>query len=254
MRRPTVAPSNVTSPASGSISRTRSRAVVDLPQPDSPTMPSVSPSCTSNDTRSTAWTTPRLLRRGSRPLSGKCLVRSRTVEEQAAHSLTSIAWRSPSLIRLKHIDVTKIITPGSAAMTGFTHRAYRRLFSMRPHSGFGRRDAEAEEGEPRGQDDADADQARRVDQDRAQDVVHHVVAQRRRAPSRRSPAPPPRSRAPAPGWSRSPRCARSAGRTSRVSARMVLPSPAPRMPQMAMARRMDGKAYSTSIDAHDQRC
>ena len=44
-------------------------------------------------------------------------------EEQPAHSLTSIAWRSPSLIRLKHIDVTKIITPGSAATTGFTQRA-----------------------------------------------------------------------------------------------------------------------------------
>ena len=33
-----------------------------------------------------------------------------------------------------------------------------------------------------------------------------------------------------------------------VSARMVLRRPAPSMPQMAMARRMDGKAYSTSID------
>ena len=30
-------------------------------------------------------------------------------------SLTSIAQRNPSLIRLKHIEVTKIITPGSAA-------------------------------------------------------------------------------------------------------------------------------------------
>ena len=30
-------------------------------------------------------------------------------------SLTSIALRNPSLIRLKHIEVMKIITPGSAA-------------------------------------------------------------------------------------------------------------------------------------------
>ena len=30
-------------------------------------------------------------------------------------SLTSMAERNPSLIRLKHIEVTKIITPGSAA-------------------------------------------------------------------------------------------------------------------------------------------
>ena len=34
-------------------------------------------------------------------------------------SFTSIALRNPSLIRLKHMDVRKIISPGSAA---FLHR------------------------------------------------------------------------------------------------------------------------------------
>ena len=49
-------PSNQTSPAVGSISRRMQRPVVDLPQPDSPTRPSVSPAAMSKLTRSTACT------------------------------------------------------------------------------------------------------------------------------------------------------------------------------------------------------
>ena len=41
--------------------------------------------------------------------------------------------------------------------------------------GVRRRDAEAEEGEPRGQDGADTDQARRVDQDRPKHIGQYVV-------------------------------------------------------------------------------
>ena len=70
-------PSNLIEPLVGSISRRISRAVVDLPQPDSPTIPSVSPRRTSNDTPSTARTAPTW--RWSRPWRiGKCLTRSRT--------------------------------------------------------------------------------------------------------------------------------------------------------------------------------
>ena len=54
-------PSNLTVPEVASSSLTISRAVVDLPQPDSPTMPSVSPRFTVSDTSSTAWTTPLTL-------------------------------------------------------------------------------------------------------------------------------------------------------------------------------------------------
>jgi len=50
----TFLPSKETSPEVGSISRRIERPVVDLPQPDSPTSPSVSPGMTSNDTSSTA--------------------------------------------------------------------------------------------------------------------------------------------------------------------------------------------------------
>src|SRR6266571_2145486 len=47
---------NQTSPDVGSMSRRIERPVVDLPQPDSPTRPSVSPGMISNDTLSTACT------------------------------------------------------------------------------------------------------------------------------------------------------------------------------------------------------
>ena len=51
-------PRKITWPAVGSSSRTIVRPSVDLPQPDSPTSPSVSPSFTSKLTSSTACTRP----------------------------------------------------------------------------------------------------------------------------------------------------------------------------------------------------
>ena len=70
-------PSNLIEPLVGSSRRSSSRPVVDLPQPDSPTRPSVSPRLTSNDTPSTACTAPTCLRKISPEVSGKCLTRSR---------------------------------------------------------------------------------------------------------------------------------------------------------------------------------
>src|ERR1700719_2560318 len=60
------------SPASRGIRCIKSRAVVDLPQPDSPTMPTVSPLAIENDTSSTARTVLPALK--SEPRTGKCLV------------------------------------------------------------------------------------------------------------------------------------------------------------------------------------
>src|SRR5882724_8932921 len=60
------------SPASRFIRCIRSRAVVDLPQPDSPTIPTVSPLAMSNDTSSTARTVLRFANRS--PRTGKCFV------------------------------------------------------------------------------------------------------------------------------------------------------------------------------------
>ena len=55
-------PSNVTRPAVGSMSLRRRRARVDLPHPDSPTMPSVSPFLSVRLTPSTARAMPLLPR------------------------------------------------------------------------------------------------------------------------------------------------------------------------------------------------
>src|SRR5262245_39531265 len=64
-------------PDVGSISLTIMRAAVDLPQPDSPTSPSVSPGNTENEMPSTANTEP--CRRPKAPRrTGKCLTRSTT--------------------------------------------------------------------------------------------------------------------------------------------------------------------------------
>jgi hypothetical protein len=49
-------PSNRTSPRSGGSRPSTMRPVVDLPEPDSPTRPSVSPLGMASDTPSTAWT------------------------------------------------------------------------------------------------------------------------------------------------------------------------------------------------------
>src|SRR5262249_740818 len=56
LRAVTFVPSNHTSPEVGSIRRRIQRPVVDLPQPDSPTKPRVSPAPTSKLTSLTAWT------------------------------------------------------------------------------------------------------------------------------------------------------------------------------------------------------
>ena len=49
-------PSSVTVPSVGSVRRRTHLPVVDLPQPDSPTMAKVSPRCTSKETSSRACT------------------------------------------------------------------------------------------------------------------------------------------------------------------------------------------------------
>src|SRR6266478_8334304 len=71
---PTASPSKISSPASGITRCSSSRARVDLPQPDSPTIPKVSPLSTANEIPSTACTDLPPL-----PFTGKCLRRSRAI-------------------------------------------------------------------------------------------------------------------------------------------------------------------------------
>src|SRR5262249_3791116 len=70
-------PSRRIEPSVGSIRRSTVRTTVDLPQPDSPTRPSVSCGAIENDTPSTANTTPPERRRKPWRMS-KCFLRSRT--------------------------------------------------------------------------------------------------------------------------------------------------------------------------------
>ena len=123
-REPATLPSKRTVPALGVIRCMSRRAVVDLPQPDSPTMPSVSPA---SQREVDAVHGPH---HGARTAEQPCL--QREVLHQAlhvqewrafalarhAHDLMSMAERSPSVSRLKEIEVRKIITPGRAHSSG----------------------------------------------------------------------------------------------------------------------------------------
>src|SRR6267142_2739524 len=82
------------SPASRFIRCINSRAVVDLPQPDSPTIPTVSPLAIENDTSSTARTVLRALKRS--PRTGKCLVRPLTCNSGCAAPPTSSIFSNSS--------------------------------------------------------------------------------------------------------------------------------------------------------------
>ena len=64
-------PSNVIEPPVGSSSRAMQRAIVDLPQPDSPTTPSVSPAFSEKLTPSTALTDPTSFWNTSPRVTGK---------------------------------------------------------------------------------------------------------------------------------------------------------------------------------------
>src|SRR6202012_1787149 len=86
------------SPPSRAIKCINSRAVVDLPQPDSPTMPTVSPLAIENETSSTARTVLRA--ENSSPRTGKCLVSPVTCNSGCAAPPTSSIGLSVSMAAL----------------------------------------------------------------------------------------------------------------------------------------------------------
>ncbi len=83
-------PSKMICPAVGSMSRVSMRAVVVLPQPDSPTMPRVSPRITWNETSSTLRTRPTRRLMMIPRVTGKCLVSPVTVIS-ASEDMASVA-------------------------------------------------------------------------------------------------------------------------------------------------------------------
>jgi hypothetical protein len=76
-------PSKTTRPPVGSSSRMMHRAIVDLPQPDSPTTPRVSPSRTVKLTPSTAFTAAICFWKMIPRVTGKCFFRSSTTSSSS---------------------------------------------------------------------------------------------------------------------------------------------------------------------------
>src|SRR6185436_11676365 len=133
------------SPASRFIRCIKRRAVVDLPQPDSPTMPTVSPLAMEKETSSTARTVLRALNRS--PRTGKCLVRPTTCSSGCATPPTSLTGSMCSTDRLVSLIASVPDVHGAA------------------HAVAGQVEA-----------DRHRDQPRRVDEDRAEHVAEHVHA------------------------------------------------------------------------------
>src|ERR1700754_4487987 len=96
------------SPASRAIRCINSRAVVDLPQPDSPTMPTVSPLAMENDTSSTARTV--LLAPNSSPSTGKCLVSPTTCSSLSTVKLDSFMASVPDIHGAAHTVAQQVET------------------------------------------------------------------------------------------------------------------------------------------------
>src|SRR3954463_10201153 len=89
------------SPPSRGIRCIRSRAAVDLPQPDSPTIPTVSPFRMENETLSTARTV--LREANSPPRTGKCLVSPVTCNSGCAAPPRSLTGSNMSIGWLKTV-------------------------------------------------------------------------------------------------------------------------------------------------------
>src|ERR1700686_3958866 len=123
------------SPASRFIRCINNRAVVDLPQPDSPTMPTVSPLAIENDTSSTARTVLRLAKRS--PRTGKCFVspvtcssgcaappRSSTGSSRATCGLISFMASVPDIHGAAHAVAEQVKTDRHREDHGAGQRRY----------------------------------------------------------------------------------------------------------------------------------
>src|SRR6266508_2922076 len=84
-------PSKTILPPVGSSRRMMQRAIVDFPQPDSPTTPSVSPFRTVNVTPSTAFTEATSFWKMIPRVTGKCLIRLSTTSRSSPEPLVAIS-------------------------------------------------------------------------------------------------------------------------------------------------------------------
>src|ERR1700738_4040822 len=174
------------SPLSGAMRPITRRAIVDLPHPDSPTIPSTSRFLTLKLTPSTARTTPARAR--NPPRTGKCLLSPRTSSKACSGPPTSAAGASDSSADIhcaphsvaQQIEADRHAEnhdPGERRHPGIdVNRGAQRVEHQAPF-GLRRLRAKPKERKPRAQDHADTDQARGIDEDRpkyiAQDVHPH---------------------------------------------------------------------------------
>src|SRR5439155_18896139 len=177
-------PRKITSPEIRAVFGRRPRIDIEvtlLPEPDSPTIPSTSFSWTSNDTPSTAFTTPSSV--------GNSTWRSRTESTAPSGiSASSTGSRSVSVRRLRVKRMAQAVAEEVDGKDGEqdeqagevdeirgvgAHGAIR-LGKHRPPRQVRRLDAEAEERERRLGDDRQAHDERRVHRDRPDSVGEEV--------------------------------------------------------------------------------
>src|SRR6266496_1436447 len=108
------------SPASRFIRCISSRAVVDLPQPDSPTIPTVSPLAMEKETSSTARTVLRGLNRS--PRTGKCFVNPVTCNSGCAAPPTSATGSSSATDAMSDTNPSVELLEPVADVGGEDHR------------------------------------------------------------------------------------------------------------------------------------
>src|SRR5215207_3421292 len=111
-------------PLVGVSRRISSLASVDLPHPDSPTMPSVSPLCSWNDTPSTALTAPTWRLNTTPTVSGKCLTRFCT--SRITSPLTGLRTPDVDCSEVATDDLLGEMTSTELSGSHFTERRHRR--------------------------------------------------------------------------------------------------------------------------------
>src|ERR1700682_2640879 len=183
------------SPASRFIRCISSRAVVDLPQPDSPTIPTVSPLAMENDPSSTARTVLRALNKS--PRTGKCLVspltwssgcaappRSSTGSSRATDAVIWFIASVPDVHGAAHSVAEQVEADRNRKDHGAgqcrhprvdVDRGAQRVEHQAPF-GLRRFCTKAKEGQACCQDHRYRDQAGGVDKNRSQHVAEHVHA------------------------------------------------------------------------------
>src|SRR5919198_730794 len=138
-RRVMSRPSKTIRPAVGSSSRMMQRAIVDFPQPDSPTTPSVSPCRTAKDTPSTAFTAAICFWKMMPRVTGKYFFRSSTTRSSSPRTPPFVAAATGAVASAK-AQLASAIVPAStfAASRSFVSTSRWQAWTWSRSSAAGR--------------------------------------------------------------------------------------------------------------------